>query len=120
MIEARRSSSRASAAPLSGRRRSPRYRADMRVRIALATPVPVILSVRSADLSLGGLSVILPQVASSGVIAMIGIRPPGLDDHVWIRVRLRHRSGFRCGFQFLETTAAQKTFLRRICGSLPG
>jgi c-di-GMP-binding flagellar brake protein YcgR len=120
MIEARRTDNPFGAAATSTvRRRSTRYRADIRVRIALATPVPVILSARSADLSTGGMSVILPQEGSTGAIAMIGIRPPGFDDHVWIRVRLCHRSGFRYGFQFLETTPAQRTFLRRICGSLP-
>src|SRR5512146_2047182 len=81
------------------RRLSPRRRADMRIRLALATPVPVILHARTADISTGGISIVLPQEAVAASVAMLGIKPHGVGDHVWIRVRLRHRSGFRCGFE---------------------
>ncbi len=50
---------------------------------------------------------------------MIGVKAPGHNDYVWLSVRLRHRSGFRCGFQFLETTPEQNSFLRNLCRSLP-
>ncbi len=98
----------------------PRYRADMRVRIALATPVPVILHARTADLSADGLSVVLPQESSCRAVAMIGLKLPESDDHLWIPVRLRYRSGFRCGFQFVKPTLEQRNLLRHLCSSLPG
>lgn len=91
----------------------------MRIRVVLTTPVPVILHARAADISIGGMSIVLPQEAAARAVAMLGIKPRGLDDHVWIRVRLRYRLGFRCGYQFVETTPEQRALLRHLCGSLP-
>ena len=117
MIEARITSDSRSHA--GSRRLLPRHRADIRVRLALSTPVPVILHARAADLSTGGMSIVLPQESASREVASIGLKAPSGGDHVWLRVRLRHRSGFRCGFQFLEPTAEQKAWLRRLCRCLP-
>lgn len=100
------------------RRVLPRYRADIRVRLALTTPLAVILHARAADVSTGGMSVFLPQESASVAVAMIGLKAPGRDDDVWLRVRLRHRSGFRCGFQFLEPTIEERALLRHLCRSL--
>ncbi len=91
----------------------------MRIRLVLATPVPVVLHARASDISTGGMSIVLPQESVAGSVAMLGIKPPSVNDHVWVRVRLRYRSGFRCGFQFLETTPEQRALIRRLCGSLP-
>lgn len=97
----------------------PRHRADIRVRLALSTPVPVILHARTTDLSTGGMSIILPQETVRTAVAMIGLKAPVGEDYLWLPVRLRHRSGFRCGFQFVEPTREQKTLLRHLCRSLP-
>ncbi|MGE5111252.1 MAG: PilZ domain-containing protein [Acidobacteriaceae bacterium] len=96
---------------------SPRHAADLRVRIALATPTPVILYARSVDLSTGGLSILLPHEGLGEAVATIGMKGRTADDYIWIRVRLRHRSGFRCGFQFIDTTAQQRSFIRLLCAS---
>lgn len=100
------------------RRLLPRHQADIRVRLALSTPVPVILHARVADLSTGGMSIVLPHEGLRSAIAMIGLKAPGGEDYIWLPVRLRHRSGFRCGFQFVEPTAEQKALLRHLCRSL--
>jgi PilZ domain len=98
---------------------SPRHRADMRIRLVLATPMPVVLHARASDISVGGVSIVLPQEAIAGSVAMLGIKAHATEGHVWFRVRLRYRSGFRCGFQFLDTTGEQRTLIRRLCGSMP-
>ncbi|HEU5400352.1 MAG TPA: PilZ domain-containing protein [Terriglobales bacterium] len=117
MIEAtKKSNSRWKAGP---RRLLTRHRVDIRVRIALSTPVPVILHARAADVSTGGMSVVLPQESASCAVTMVGLKAPGRNDDVWLRVRLRYRSGFRCGFQFVEPTEEQRFLLRQICSSLP-
>lgn len=105
--------------PVVSRRLLPRHRADLRVRLALSTPVPVILHARAGDVSTGGISIVLPQESSSATVAMVGLRGPALDDYIWLRVRLRHRSGFRCGFQFVNPTFEQRALLRLVCRSLP-
>ncbi len=117
MIDGRTKSSLLLATGLS--RLLPRHRADIRVQLALSTPVPVILHARAADLSTGGLSIVLPQESASTAVTMIGLKGPGGNDPVWLRVRLRHRSGFRCGFQFVGPTAEQKALLRDLCRALP-
>lgn len=98
-------------------RLSPRHAADLRIRVVLATPTPVILYARSVDLSTGGLSILLPQEGLGESVAMIGMKGRTAEDYIWIRVRLRHRSGFRCGFQFIDTTAQQRSVIRLLCAS---
>jgi hypothetical protein len=100
------------------RRLLPRYRADIRVRVALSTPVPVILHARAADLSTSGMSIVLPQPDLSEAISVVGLKVPGSDAYLWIPVRLRHHSGFRCGFEFVELSLEQRGLVRRLCAAL--
>lgn len=100
------------------RRLLPRYRADIRVRIALSTPVPVILHARAADLSTSGISIVLPHPDLSEAISVVGLKVPGCDDPVWIPVSLRHHSGFRCGFEFFDLSLEQRGLVRRLCAAL--
>jgi hypothetical protein len=63
----------------------------------------------------------LPESVLEDSIAVIGLRSPkfGTELTIWFRARLRHRSGFRCGYEFLEMTVEQKLFLRHLCLALP-
>jgi hypothetical protein len=88
------------------------------VRVALSTPVPVILHARAADLSASGMSIVLPQEDLSDTVKVIGLKVPGTDDHLWLSVRLRHHAGFRCGFEFVEPSLEQRGLLRRLCAAL--
>lgn len=104
--------------PWPASRQNHRYRLDIRVQIAVAERNrPVILHARINDLSTGGVSVIVPRELEPGAPAMIGFRVR--DEVVWFRSRLRHRSGFRCGFQFVEMNNEQKLLIRRLCYELP-
>ncbi len=105
-------------APTRSRRFLPRYRADIRVRIALSTPVPVILHARAADLSTSGMSIVLPQEDLGQVVKVIGLKVPGADDPLWLPVRLRHHNGFRCGFEFVDLSLEQRGLLRRLCAAI--
>lgn len=107
-----------SSATTPSRRLLPRYCADIRVRIALSTPVPVILHARAADLSTSGMSIVLPQADLSEAITVVGLKVPGTDDPLWIPVRLRHHNGFRCGFEFVDLTLEQRGLVRRLCAAL--
>jgi hypothetical protein len=82
-----------------------------------------MLHARTSDLSTGGVCIVLPEVAAEDSIAVIGLRAPGKGMEpeltIWFRARLRHRSGFRCGYQFLDLSAEQKLFLRHLCRALP-
>ncbi len=77
-----------------------------------------MIHARLNDVSTGGMNVLLPKELPPGSFAMIGLRVPGREHHtVWFRSRLRHRAGFRCGFQFMEISSEQRTALRELgCG----
>jgi hypothetical protein len=106
-------------------RQIPRYAADLRIRIALPDAPPRIVHARTSDLSTGGICIVLPQTVADDSIAVIGLRATSRqnvaapDLTIWFRARLRHRSGFRCGYQFLDMTAEQRLFLRHLCLALP-
>jgi hypothetical protein len=78
---------------------------------------------RTSDLSTGGVCIVLPEIADEDSIAVIGLRAPqkGTEPEltIWFRARLRHRAGFRCGYQFLDMSREQRLFLRHLCLALP-
>lgn len=104
-------------------RQLPRYRANLRVRVALpGSPKPQIVYARTFDLGLGGVGITVPQAVESGSPAMIGIKLPSdavSDAILWFPAQLRHRSGFRCGFQFVQLSLNHRLILRHLCGTLP-
>lgn len=97
-----------------------RFPADIRVRIAIIERAsPCIIHARLNDLSSGGVNIMVPRDLADGTLAMVGLRFPGTDDAIlWFRSKLRHRKGFRCGFQFVDVSAEQKLLLRDLCHSL--
>lgn len=106
-------------------RQLPRYPVDLLIRVALpAAPKPIILRARTIDLSTGGINISLPHDILENSPAMVGLRLPqtgaaALNEPIfWFRARLRHRIGFRCGFQFLDLTSEQRLLLRRLCLAL--
>jgi c-di-GMP-binding flagellar brake protein YcgR len=112
-------------------RQQPRHRADIRVRVALVEDsIARIIHARLNDLSLGGANILFPGEITADTIALIGVPLPQPkttrprtslhnDRILWFRSRLRHRSGFRFGFQFVDMKPEQKIILRQLCHSLP-
>ncbi len=98
-----------------------RHPADLRVRVAIIeNSIPRMIHARLNDVSSGGVNILMPRDLADGTLAMIGLRVPGKDDRVlWFRSRLRHRAGFRCGFQFVDVTPEQRHMLHQLCGMLP-
>jgi len=102
-------------------RQLPRYAADIRIKIVLPDTPPKIIHARTADLSTGGICVVLPQTVAEDSLAVIGLRyaEHGREElTVWFRARLCHRSGFRRGYEFLDLSVDQKLVLRRMCLAL--
>jgi hypothetical protein len=114
-------------------RQQARHRADIRIRVAIVEDsIARIIHARLNDLSIGGANILFPGEIAEGTTALIGVPLPesslparpksGLrnDRILWFRSRLRHRSGFRFGFQFVDVSNQQKLLLRHLCHSLPG
>lgn len=94
-----------------------RVRADLRVRVAIfEQSIPRMIHARLNDISRGGANVLMPRELPDGSHAVIGLRDPRGDGrYLWFRSRLRHRAGFRCGFEFLDINPEQKSLLRELC-----
>jgi hypothetical protein len=116
-------------------RQLPRQRADIRIRVALVEDsIARVVHARLNDLSTGGANILFPGDIADNATALIGVplpeqmlietKPPRSrfdlqrDRILWFRSRLRHRSGFRFGFEFVDITNEQKLMLRRLCNSL--
>lgn len=116
-------------------RQQQRHRADIRIRVALVEDsIARVVHARLNDLSTGGANILFPGEIADNSLALIGVplpepvrteaRPPRShfdlqrDRILWFRSRLRHRSGFRFGFQFVDITNEQKLMLRQLCHSL--
>jgi hypothetical protein len=113
-------------------RQQARHRADIRVRVAIVEDsIARIIHARLNDLSTGGANILFPVEIAEGATALIGVPLPESamparpktslrnDSILWFRSRLRHRSGFRFGFQFVDVSNEQKLMLRHLCHSLP-
>jgi len=115
-------------------RQQPRHRADIRVRVALVEDsIARVVHARLNDLSTGGANILFPGDIAENATALIGVplpeppagpRPVGRTSLpnggiLWFRSRLRHHSGFRFGFQFVDVTGEQKLLLRQLCHGLP-
>ncbi len=113
-------------------RQQARHRADIRVRVAIVEEsIARIIHARLNDLSVGGANILFPGEIADNATALIGVPLPestaptrartSLHDNriLWFRSRLRHRSGFRFGFEFVDITNEQKIMLRQLCHALP-
>jgi PilZ domain len=114
-------------------RLQPRHRADIRIRVAiLEDSIARVIHARLNDLSTGGANILFPGEIDKNATALIGVPLPESktpsprprtslrnDRILWFRSRLRHRSGFRFGFEFVDVNPDQKMILRQLCHSWP-
>lgn len=114
-------------------RQQARHRADIRIRVAIIEDsIARIIHARLNDLSTGGANILFPGEIAENTTALIGVPIPEsaplarprtsiLNDNriLWFRSRLRHRSGFRFGFEFVDVSNEQKMMLRQLCHALP-
>ena len=114
-------------------RLQPRHRADIRIRVAIVEDsIARIIHARLNDLSTGGANILFPGEIAENATALIGVPLPESkapsprprtsihnDRILWFRSRLRHRAGFRFGFEFVDVNPDQKMILRQLCHSLP-
>ena len=102
--------------PLAGRQ-IPRHRIDLRVRV---TPdgQPTI-HCRSNDLNKEGMGLLLPSDMPIGTRALLEFALPHRLEPLRIRGLLRHREGFRSGFEFVHLTSEERHLIRHFCQELP-
>lgn len=94
-----------------------RHKVDLRVRV---TPdgQPTI-HCRSNDLNKEGIGLLLPTEMPIGTRATIELSLPNRAEPLRLRALLRHREGFRSGFEFVHLNSEERHLIRHFCNELP-
>lgn len=94
-----------------------RYKVDLRVRV---TPDGhATIHCRSNDLNKEGIGVLLPDDLPTGARATVEFWLPGQPVPLRLRALLRHREGFRSGFEFIRLNSQERHAIRTYCEELP-
>ncbi len=93
-----------------------RYTVDLRVRV---TPDgQATIHCRSNDLNKDGIGVLLPSELPIGTRATIEFSLPKCPVPLKLRSLLRHREGFRSGFEFVHLTSEERHAIRVFCDEI--
>ncbi len=71
------------------------------------------------DISLGGVGGMLEEAVGIGQRLWLEFRLPNAADAMRLLSKVRHGSGHRFGFQFLNITPEQRDSIRQACQGLP-
>jgi c-di-GMP-binding flagellar brake protein YcgR len=102
-------------------RRWKREKVDIRVRLRRWEEAESAASVmRSSELSEGGMSVYAPDGLEVGTFVMVAFSLPPEEKVLRLRAVVRNRRGFRCGLQFIDPPAAERSEIARYLESIAG
>ncbi len=94
-----------------------RHKIDLRVRV---TPDgQATIHCRSNDLNKEGIGVLLPSDLPIGTRASVEFSLPNRMEPLRLRALLRHREGFRSGFEFVHLSSEERHLIRTFCDELP-
>jgi len=94
-----------------------RHKVDLRVKVTPDGHSTV--HCRSNDLNKEGIGLLLPSDLPIGTRATIEFSLPGSQESLRLRALLRHREGFRSGFEFVHLTPEERHLIRTFCNGLP-
>lgn len=101
------------------KRKWKRFKVDIRVRIRRwEEPEESASVVRTYELSEGGMSVYASETLDVGTFMLAEFSLPPSPNGLRIRAVVRNRRGFRCGLEFVDLAAAERSELVRYLGSL--
>jgi hypothetical protein len=102
---------------------------DLRVRVSTGQSGSAqVVHGRTRDISFGGMGLHLTRELPEGTTAIISVRTtavpksypqPESVHEFHLPAVLRHRKGFRCGFQFVRLTPEAKLFVQQLHRLLP-
>ena len=70
---------------------------------------------RTCDISVSGVSVMLPSKIAPGHHSQLEFSLPGMKDPIRVQVVMRGHEGFRYGFEFTTLSQAQRHAIQRYC-----
>ncbi len=106
---------------LKGPKRFPRFVIDFQLTAATAAggAGPVIRG-RSTDISIGGVGAVMLGELEVGQVVTLNFVLPIVQQRVRVRANVKHRNGFRYGFEFLSLSGPDRKAIERLAGLLPG
>jgi len=100
-------------------RKYKREKVDIRVRLRRwEEKDDAATSMRSFELSEGGMSVYAPEPIAVGTCVMVAFSLPPEGQVLRLRAMVRNRHGFRCGLEFVDLPAAVRSEIVRYLGSV--
>jgi c-di-GMP-binding flagellar brake protein YcgR len=109
------------AAKRSWTRKWTRLKVDIRVKIRRwEEPEEASSVVRTYELSEGGMSVYASETLDIGTFLQVVLTLPGAARPLRFRAVVRNRRGFRCGLEFVDPPAAEKSELASFLAMLEG
>ena len=70
---------------------------------------------RTCDISVSGVSVMLPSKIAPGHHSQLEFSLPGMKDPIRVQVVMRGHEGFRYGFEFTTLSQVQRHAIQRYC-----
>lgn len=104
-------------------RRWPRYRVDLRLKVALEKPGsgPGGRSYtfgQGSDVSEGGMAAYIPAELNVGDVVGLEVNLPYCKEPISLRAEIRNRNGFRYGLEYVLISDEHKQLLRKTLGTL--
>jgi len=96
-----------------------RFKVDIRIRIRRSDEAGVeTTAARAFELSEGGMSVYASEALEVGTPIQLELLLLSTDKPLRVRAMVRSRRGFRCGMEFMELAAADKSEIQAYLGAL--
>jgi hypothetical protein len=109
-------SKQAAEAGYNRRRRFPRFRFDVRIRLSVFREgVTTLLWGRSSELGADGIDATLSGELTVGEVVGMEFPLPVAPHVMKVRAIVRYSQGLRCGFEFLVVTSEQRDMMSRTC-----
>jgi c-di-GMP-binding flagellar brake protein YcgR len=103
------------------RRRWKRVKVDIRVRLRRwQEPEETAAVVRTYELSEGGMSVYASETLEVGTALQVELTLSGAPKPLRVRTVVRNRRGFRCGMEFVDLPAADRSEILRYLAAAEG
>jgi c-di-GMP-binding flagellar brake protein YcgR len=103
----------------SSERKWKRLKVDMRVRLRrLEEAEEMVSTVRSYELSEGGMSLYSPDIMDVGTPVLVGFSLSPGTNGLRLRAVVKNRRGFRCGLEFVDLPPEQRSEIVRYLESV--
>ena len=107
-------------AAVAEKRRYPRYRIDVAVKVKVKTSSGIASYCygRGGDISEGGMAIDVAHELARGKVIRLSVTLPHCDRGIECEAVVRHRNQFRYGLEFRDLAETDRALLMRACQAL--